>query len=66
MQVDVLPGLHGTVSYSREEFLPTLFAFGLGDFLRAIEVIPTDDGVFDQTTTTIPNLDMGSVTPVVR
>ena len=36
------------VSYSREEFLPTLFAVGLGDFLREIEVIPTDDGVFDQ------------------
>jgi len=44
----VLPGDDGPASNSLKQILPVLRISCLLDFLREIEVIPADDGVFDQ------------------
>ena len=48
MEIDVVPGDDGAMAHRAEEFLPTLFAVGFRQLFREIEIIPANDGVFDQ------------------
>jgi len=55
VQVDVTPALDRTVLDGRQQFLSALAVPLLGNQLREIQVIPTDNGIFDQTPTALSN-----------
>ena len=44
----MLPGDDGAVAHRNEECLPAVLVVGFRQLFREIEIIPANDGVFDQ------------------
>jgi hypothetical protein len=56
MQIDVAPTDHRAVLDGCQQFLSVLNVFLLGDFLGEIQVVPADNGIFDQASASFGNL----------
>ena len=48
LEIDMLPGDDGAVAHRDEECLPAVLVVGFRQLFREIEIIPANDGVFDQ------------------
>jgi hypothetical protein len=67
MQIDVAPTDHRDVLDGCQQFLSVLNVFLLGDFLGEIQVVPADNGIFDQASASFGNplLDLFAIQEVM-